>query len=146
MNKFRAHKNQSVGMLRRPSFRKAVAKVRYFSQKNLLPAKKINRKQKKRSIYFVFCCFFRYFALEYGILTIKTNHTMKNSQKKHLGIGLVVLGAVLLILASIIPALGDLLDFNLYTAGSAFLVIAGIIVHIWMNKKLPLEDEPEDED
>ena len=71
---------------------------------------------------------------------------MKNSQKKHLGIALVVLGAVLLILASIIPPLGDLLDINVYTAGSAFLVIAGIIVHIWMNKKLPLEDEPEDED
>ena len=71
---------------------------------------------------------------------------MKNSQKKNIGIALVVLGAVLLILATIIPALGDLLDQNIYTAGSAFLVIAGIIVHIWLNKKLPLDDEPEDED
>lgn len=71
---------------------------------------------------------------------------MKNSQKKNLGIALVVLGAVLLILATVIPPLSDLLDINIYTAGSAFLVIVGIIVHIWMNKKLPLDDEPEDED
>ncbi len=71
---------------------------------------------------------------------------MKNSQKKNIGIALVVLGAVLMILATVIPALGDLLDQNIYTAGSAFLVIAGIIVHIWLNKKLPLDDEPEDED
>lgn len=71
---------------------------------------------------------------------------MKNSQKKHLGIGLVVLGAALLILATIIPPLSNLLDINIYTAGSAFLVIVGLIVHIWMNKKLPLEDDPEDED
>ena len=67
---------------------------------------------------------------------------MKNSQKKNIGIALVVLGAVLMILATVIPALGDLLDQNIYTAGSAFLVIAGIIVHIWLNKKLPLDDEP----
>jgi protein-S-isoprenylcysteine O-methyltransferase Ste14 len=71
---------------------------------------------------------------------------MKNSQKKNIGIALVVLGAVLMILATVIPALGDLLDQNIYTSGSAFLVIAGIIVHIWLNKKLPLDDEPEDED
>ena len=71
---------------------------------------------------------------------------MKNSQKKNIGIALVVLGAVLMILATVIPALGDLLDQNFYTSGSAFLVIAGIIVHIWVNKKLPLDDEPEDED
>ncbi|MCR4614144.1 MAG: hypothetical protein K5778_09085 [Bacteroidaceae bacterium] len=71
---------------------------------------------------------------------------MKNSQKKNLGIGLVVLGAVLLILATVIPPLGNLLDINIYTAGSAFLVIVGLIVHIWMNKKLPLDEEPEDED
>ncbi len=71
---------------------------------------------------------------------------MKNSQKKNIGICLVVVGALLLILATVIPALGDLLDQNIYTAGSAFLVIAGVIVHIWMNKKLPLDDEPEEED
>ena len=52
---------------------------------------------------------------------------MKNSQKKHIGIGLVVLGAALLILAAVIPALGDLLDQNVYTAGSALLVIIGIV-------------------
>jgi len=70
---------------------------------------------------------------------------MNNSMKKNLGICLVVLGAVLLILPNLFSFMGDLLDQNVYTAGSALLVIVGIIVHIWMNKTLPLDDEKEED-
>lgn len=65
------------------------------------------------------------------------------SFKKNLGVLLVVLGAVLLVLASLIPAMGDLLDYNWFTGGCAFLVIAGLLAHIFLNKYLPLEDEAE---
>ena len=62
------------------------------------------------------------------------------SFKKNIGILLVILGAVLLILPNLISPLGDLLDQNPYTVGSVVLVIAGLIVHIWLNKVLPLDD------
>ena len=125
--------------------RKATAKVRLFSRKKMTNSIFFHTKQKNRPKYFVFWCFFRYFAVDYGVLTTKNIHTMNNSMKKNLGICLVVLGAVLLILPNLFSFMGDLLDQNVYTAGSALLVIAGIIVHIWMNKTLPLDDEKEED-
>ncbi|MBR0047534.1 MAG: hypothetical protein IJP75_11770 [Bacteroidaceae bacterium] len=55
---------------------------------------------------------------------------------KNLGIILIVLGALLLILCSFVPFMGDMADQNWYTWGSVVLVVAGILTHIFMNKKV----------
>ena len=55
---------------------------------------------------------------------------------KNLGIILIVVGALLLILCSLIPIMGDLADQNWYTWGSFFLIIAGLLTHIFLNKKM----------
>lgn len=54
---------------------------------------------------------------------------------KHLGIILIVLGALLLILSAAVPALSDLADNNIYTVGSLVMIIVGLIAHIFLNKK-----------
>lgn len=54
---------------------------------------------------------------------------------KHLGIILIVLGALLLILSAVVPALSDLADNNIYTVGSLVMIIVGLIAHIFLNKK-----------
>ena len=56
--------------------------------------------------------------------------------KKNLCILLIVLGAVHSILCAFVPFMGDLADQNWYTWGSMFLIIAGLLTHIFMNKKL----------
>lgn len=56
---------------------------------------------------------------------------------KSLGIALVILGAVLLILPMLLASMADLADENWYTFGGLILIIAGVIVHIIMNKILP---------
>ncbi len=56
--------------------------------------------------------------------------------KKNLGILLIVLGALLLILCAFVPGMGDLADQNWYTWGSLFLIIAGLLTHIFVNRKL----------
>ncbi len=66
---------------------------------------------------------------------------MKLSLKKNLGVLLIIVCAFLLILPAVIPALQDLLDHNIYTAGLAFLIIVGLIAHIVLNKYLPLGDD-----
>lgn len=53
---------------------------------------------------------------------------------KHLGLILIILGAVLLILCAAIPALSDLADNNIYTVGSFVLIVVGLIAHIALNK------------
>lgn len=53
---------------------------------------------------------------------------------KHLGIILIILGALLLILCAAVPALSDLADNNIYTVGSLVLIIVGLIAHIVLNK------------
>ena len=60
---------------------------------------------------------------------------------KNLGVILIVLGALLSILGTAVPAMGDLLDQNVYTVGSAVLVVVGLLAHILFNKYLPLEDK-----
>ena len=64
-----------------------------------------------------------------------------NTMKKNLGILLIIIGAVLQILATCIPAMGDLLDYNLYTAGAVVLIIAGLLLHIFINKKLEVDED-----
>ena len=67
------------------------------------------------------------------------NDNNKNSidtMKKNLGILLIVLGALLLILCAFVPFMGDLADQNWYTWGSMLLIVAGLLTHIFMNKKL----------
>ena len=56
--------------------------------------------------------------------------------KKNLGIFLIVLGALLLILCAFVPFMADLADQNWYTWGSLFIIIAGLLTHIFMNKKV----------
>lgn len=53
---------------------------------------------------------------------------------KHLGILLIILGALALILCTFVPSLADLADNNIYTACSAGVVLVGLIVHIVLNK------------
>ncbi|MCQ2256893.1 MAG: hypothetical protein MJZ41_02735 [Bacteroidaceae bacterium] len=55
---------------------------------------------------------------------------------KNLGIILILLGAIALVLCAFIPAISDLADQNWYTWGSVFIIIAGIITHIFVNKKV----------
>lgn len=64
---------------------------------------------------------------------------MNNALLKNLGIGLIVLSAILSLVA--IFFVGDLLDEPLFTWGCAALVVIGLITHIILNKELPLEDE-----
>ena len=66
---------------------------------------------------------------------------MDNSILKKLGIFITLLGALMIVLAMFVFT--DLLDqhFNWFITLSTLLVIAGLFVHIIMNKKLPLEDE-----
>jgi len=63
------------------------------------------------------------------------------SFKKNIGVLLVLLGAILLILPTIIPAMVDALDENPYTIAGVALIIIGLIAHILLNKYLPLDDE-----
>lgn len=61
---------------------------------------------------------------------------MGNNPKTYVGIAIIILGSILLIAATFIPAMADLLDQNFYTAGSAILIVAGLITHIVINKKI----------
>ena len=67
---------------------------------------------------------------------------MGNNIKNYYGLILVIAGAVLMILAMIIPPLRVLLDvrFNWYVLGSMIMIIAGIIWHVVLNKKNLPED------
>ncbi len=56
---------------------------------------------------------------------------------KNLGLVLVILGAVLLCLTMIVPAMADMADQNWYKFGSVILIIVGWISHIVFNKYLP---------
>ena len=64
-----------------------------------------------------------------------------NTMKKNLGILLVIIGALLQIIATFVPAMGDLLDQNVYTAGAVVLIIAGLLLHIFINKKLEVDED-----
>ena len=55
---------------------------------------------------------------------------------KNLGLILIILGALLIILCALVPFMADLADQNWYTWGSVFLIIAGLITHIVVNKKV----------
>lgn len=63
---------------------------------------------------------------------------------KLLGIGITLLGALLLILGGFVFT--DLLDqhFNWFILLGLVLVVGGLFTHIILNKRLPLDDEPED--
>ncbi len=60
---------------------------------------------------------------------------MKNVLK-NLGLALVVLGALLLVLTMLVPAMADMADQNWYTLGSLILIIVGLLAHIFFNKHL----------
>lgn len=55
---------------------------------------------------------------------------------KNLGVILICLGALALVLCAFVPAIGDMADQNWYTWGSVFFIVAGIITHIVVNKKV----------
>ncbi|MCR5315705.1 MAG: hypothetical protein K6E52_07410 [Bacteroidaceae bacterium] len=54
--------------------------------------------------------------------------------KNYVGAILALVGAILMILATFVPAMADLCDQNWYTAGSFVLIIGGIIAHVVINK------------
>ena len=54
---------------------------------------------------------------------------------KNLGIILIIVGALLQILCAVVPAMADLADQNWYTWGGFFLIVIGLITHIFVNKK-----------
>jgi protein-S-isoprenylcysteine O-methyltransferase Ste14 len=56
--------------------------------------------------------------------------------KKYIGVMLVALGALLLILSAFVPFMNDLADQNWYTWGSVVIIIAGLLTHIFVNKKV----------
>lgn len=53
---------------------------------------------------------------------------------KNFGVALVVLGAILLTLTMLVPAMADLADSNFYTIGCFVLIVIGLIAHILINK------------
>mgnify|MGYP006988847859 CR=1 FL=1 len=55
---------------------------------------------------------------------------------KHLGIILCMIGALLLVLCQLVPAMADLADYNWYTWGNVALIIIGFITHIVVNKRI----------
>lgn len=55
---------------------------------------------------------------------------------KNLGIILIIIGAILLVLTTVLPFMADLADQNWYTIGSLVLIIAGLICHIVINKRI----------
>ena len=59
---------------------------------------------------------------------------MGSSIKNYLGAFMALVGAVLLILATFVPAMSDLCDQNWYTTGSFVLIILGIVAHVVVNK------------
>ncbi|MBQ0046495.1 MAG: hypothetical protein KBT33_03165 [Prevotellaceae bacterium] len=55
---------------------------------------------------------------------------------KNLGIILIIVGALMLILCALVPFMADMADQNWYTWGGVFVIIAGLITHIVVNKKV----------
>ena len=56
--------------------------------------------------------------------------------KRNIGIILIILGALLQILCATVPFMADLADQNWYTWGSVVLIVAGLLTHIFVNKKV----------
>jgi len=59
---------------------------------------------------------------------------MGNNIKNYAGAIMALVGALLMILATVVPAMADLCDQNWYTAGSFILIIGGIFAHVIVNK------------
>ena len=55
---------------------------------------------------------------------------------KNLGLILIIIGAVLLVLTTVLPFMADLADQNWYTIGSLVIIIVGLICHIVINKRV----------
>ncbi len=47
-----------------------------------------------------------------------------------------MIGALLLVLCEVVPAMADLADYNWYTWGNVALIIIGFITHIVVNKRI----------
>ena len=71
---------------------------------------------------------------------------MKTNPLKLLGTGLILLGAVMLILACFFFT--NLLEtpFNIYILLAVLFCVGGLFAHIIFNKRLPLDDVPEDDE
>lgn len=57
---------------------------------------------------------------------------------KNIGTILTLIGAIMLVLPTLVNSMSELVDYNSYTITAALLVVVGIIVHIILNKRLPL--------
>lgn len=60
---------------------------------------------------------------------------------KNIGLLLTLIGAVMLIVPTVINSCSTLVDYNAYTVSAAALVVIGILVHIILNKFLPLDGD-----
>ncbi len=57
----------------------------------------------------------------------------------YVGVFMVCLGAILMILATFVPAMNDLCDQNWYTMGSLVLILLGVVAHVVINKYVTKE-------
>lgn len=57
---------------------------------------------------------------------------------KNIGTILTLIGAIMLIVPTLVNSLSELVDYNSYTITAALFVVGGILVHIILNKRLPL--------
>ena len=48
---------------------------------------------------------------------------------------MIIVGALLLVGCALLPFMNDMADYNWYTGGSVFLIIAGLLLHIYLKKK-----------
>ena len=71
---------------------------------------------------------------------------MKTNPLKLLGTGMIILGALMLIVACL-PFASNLLEtpFNIYILLALLLCIGGLFTHILTNKRLPLDEIEEEE-
>jgi len=60
---------------------------------------------------------------------------------KNIGLILTFIGAVMLIVPTVVPSCSTFVDYNAYTITAAGLVLVGIIAHIILNKILPLDGD-----
>lgn len=57
---------------------------------------------------------------------------------KNIGTIMALIGAIMLILPTLVSSLSELVDYNTYTIVASLFVVGGIIAHIILNKRLPL--------
>lgn len=60
---------------------------------------------------------------------------------KNIGLLITLIGAVMLIVPTVVSSCSTFVDYNAYTVSAAALVVIGILAHIILNKFLPYNDD-----